>query len=91
MKKLFYIILVVIVLLVISKFVKNEAPISANTAEPAAVEETVNTEEISNMVVEPADSDNLSDGEVVEDGVIEEVEEVNPDQTADEDETIIAE
>mgnify|MGYP000767518730 CR=1 FL=1 len=90
MKKLFYIVLVIVVLLVIARLVKNEAPAVAEP-EAVAVEETVAVPgdiagEIDAVVAEPANPDALSDGEVVE-----EVEEVNPGETADEDETIINE
>lgn len=92
MKKLFYIILVIVILLVISRFVKNEAP--APVEPDVVVEETV--EEIANApisdaeIAEPANSDALGDGEVIE-VESEEVEETNPAETADEDETIIEE
>lgn len=96
MKKLFYIVLVIVVLLVISKLIKNEAPAPQPTAEAVAVEEmaiapdsVIEAEGI--IVEEPANPDNLSDGEVVDDEVVEEVEEVNPEATAEEDETIIKE
>ena len=88
MKKLFYIILVIVILLVISRFVKNEAP--APVEPDVVVEETV--EEIANdaEIAEPANPDALGDGEVIE-VESEEVEETNPAETADEDETIIEE
>lgn len=92
MKKLFYIILVIVILLVISRFVKNEAPAPVET--DVVVEETV--EEIANApisdaeIAEPANPDALGDGEVIE-VESEEVEETNPAETADEDETIIEE
>lgn len=92
MKKLFYIILVIVILLVISRFVKNEAP--ALVEPDVVVEETV--EEIANApisdaeIAEPANPDALGDGEVIE-VESEEVEETNPAETADEDETIIEE
>ena len=92
MKKLFYIILVIVILLDISRFVKNEAP--APVEPDVVVEETV--EEIANApisdaeIAEPANPDALGDGEVIE-VESEEVEETNPAETADEDETIIEE
>ena len=92
MKKLIYIILVIVILLVISRFVKNEAP--APVEPDVVVEETV--EEIANApisdaeIAEPANPDALGDGEVIE-VESEEVEETNPAETADEDETIIEE
>ena len=61
MKKLFYIILVIVILLVISRFVKNEAP--APVEPDVVVEETV--EEIANApisdaeIAEPANPDAL--------------------------------
>ena len=67
MKKLFYIILVIVILLVISRFVKNEAP--APVEPDVVVEETV--EEIANApisdaeIAEPANPDALGDGEVM--------------------------
>ena len=111
MKKLFYIILVIVILGVISYFVKQEAPQT----------EAVVTEEVSvdgdaievgaAEVVVPEDPENLGDGEIVEsttmtvedvanenipevapenDGA-EEVEEANPSETSDEDETVVSE
>ncbi len=90
MKKFLYIVLVIIVLLIIARLVKNEAP----TAEPESVtvEETVVTpdsveSEIDAVVAEPENADMLGDGEVVD----ENIEETNPAETADEDETIVKE
>ncbi len=97
MKKLFYIVLVIVVLLVISKLVKNEAPVI--NEEPAAVviDENVTAQMLpetdSNgeaLVAEPVNPDAIGDGEVVEEEA-EEVIEENPSATADEDETIIKE
>ena len=97
MKKLFYIVLVIVVLLIISKLVKNEAP--AINDEPAAVviDENVTAQVLpqtdSNgevLVTEPVNPDAIGDGEVVEEEA-EEVVEENPSATADEDETIVKE
>ena len=77
MKKLFYIVLVIVVLLVIAQFVKQEsaAPVPAEDVAEVVVEEST---------VAP---DMMSDGAVVEEEA-EDVVEANPEETADEDETI---
>lgn len=91
MKKLFYIVLVVAILLAVGYFVKNEAPVAENTPEVPVAEETVDAEAIGNMEIETEDAETLNDGEIVDGEAAEEVEEVNPDETADEDETVIEE
>lgn len=80
MKKLFYIVLVIVVLLVIAQFVKQEsaAPVPAEDVAEVVVEESS---------VAP---DMMGDGQVVEEEA-EDVVEVNPEETADEDETIVQE
>ncbi len=85
MKKIFYIVLVIVILLVIGRFVKqeNSAPVAD---ENTVVEETIVDE---NAISAAANPDAIGDGEVVEEA--EEVVEVNPEETADEDETIVNE
>ena len=83
MKKLFYIVLVVIILLVIGKFVMNETP-TATITEEVTVDENVAPEEapaavdaeaIGNMEVS-AENAEANDGQVVEEeAAVEEVEE----------------
>lgn len=85
MKKLFYIALVIVLLLVIGKLVKQDA--SLKNVPAAAVETSA---EINAVVADPLNPDVIGDGEVIDDEA-EEVEETNPDETADEDETIIKE
>ncbi len=89
MKKLFYIILVVAILLAVSFFVKNEAPVAENVPEVPVAEETVDAEAIGNMEINTEDAENISDGEIVDGEAVEEVEELNPNETADEDETVV--
>lgn len=100
MKKLAYIILVIAILVVISHFVKQ-----GNLGNPAVetvtvTEEIAPVEEINNENVAPAEDNDVVD--VQEDIIIDdavpteeveavEVEETNPSETADEDETIIQE
>lgn len=78
MKKLFYIVLIIVVLLVIGQFVKQEISTPAPEDEIVIVEEGIVQDEV------------LSDGEVVEEEA-EDVIESNPEETADEDETIVQE
>ena len=78
MKKLFYIVLVIVVLLVIGQLVKQEVSAPAPEDEIVVVEEGIIGDEV------------LNDGEVVEEEA-EDVVESNPEETADEDETIIQE
>lgn len=85
MKKLFYIALVIVLLLVIGKLVKQDS--SLKNVPAAAVETSA---DINAVVADPLNPDVIGDGEVVDDEA-EEVEETNPDETADEDETIIKE
>ncbi len=77
MKKIFYIVLVIVALLIIGQFVKQEVATPA-TEEVVVVEEGT----IANDVV--------SDGEVVEEEA-EDVVETNPEATSDEDETVVEE
>lgn len=86
MKKAAYIILVLAILVAISYFVKqNNETLSP---EPAIVEEEIvvtdenNVEETQDIII---DDDNQEEIEAVE------VEETNPDETSDEDETIVSE
>lgn len=85
MKKLFYIALVIVLLLVIGKLAKQDASVK-NV--PAATVET--SADINAVVADPLNPDVIGDGEVIDEEA-EEVEETNPDETADEDETIIKE
>ena len=78
MKKLFYIVLVIVILLVIGQFVKQETAAPVPDEEIVVFEEGVIHDEV------------LNDGEVIEEDA-EDVVESNPETTADEDETIIQE
>lgn len=97
MKKLFYIVLVVVVLMVISKLVKNDAPVINDEPAAVVIEENVTAQVLPAtgadgevLIAEPVNPDAIGDGEVVEEEA-EEVVEENPAATADEDETIIKE
>ncbi len=115
MKKLFYIVLVVILLMIVSYFVKE----GHNKTQPAAAEETVDAEqpaEVNGQAVVsctcetecscPEGIENCDeceaareackcqteDGDIVEvEEEVEDVEEINPEETSDEGETIIKE
>lgn len=115
MKKIFYIILVIVILLAIGYFVKQQAPQQPEAqidVETVAVSEVIEAPESEENTPPVVAVEELNDGEVVgiapiadvedvanetvseaapENEAIEEVEEVNPDETAGEDETIIAE
>ncbi len=84
MKKIFYIVLVIVVLLVIGRLIKQDA---TTADEGVTVEETIVDE---NALSASTNPDAIGDGEVVEEEA-EDVVEVNPEQTADEDETIVKE
>ena len=84
MKKIFYIVLVIVVLLVIGRLIKQD---TTTADEGVTVEETIVDE---NALSASANPDAIGDGEVVEEEA-EDVVEVNPEQTADEDETIVKE
>ena len=95
MKKLFYIVLVIVVLLVIAQFVKQEsaAPVPAEDVAVVVEEGSVAPDTMGDgEVVEEATSspDMMGDGQVVEEEA-EEVIEVNPEETAGEDETVVQE
>ena len=83
MKKIFYIVLVIVILMVIGQFLKNNIPASAQNA-PATPTQAVVEE--SAVVTEDEDGNMVVDGEVVED-----IEEENPSATSDEQETVISE
>lgn len=83
MKKLFYIVLVIVILLVIGQLLRNNLPATAQTTESIGVDTIV---EENAVVTEDADGNMVVDGEVVED-----IEEENPSATSDEQETIISE
>lgn len=83
MKKIFYIVLVIIILLVIGQFLKSNIPASAQTA-PATPTQAVVEENA--VVTEDEEGNMVVDGEVVED-----IEEENPSATSDEQETVISE
>lgn len=91
MKKLFYIVLVVAILFLITMFVKNNA-----TQAPISIPEAVVEEAVS---VQPTEDGVIVTDEVVEvvapiaeeAASVEDVEETNPDATADEGETIVKE
>lgn len=110
MKKLFYIVLVIVALMVISRFVKEKSNIAATTtAVTAETSEPVtatlpdiscicDTEPACNPGDENCDPDAAKstcnceqpNGETVTiEQTVEEVEEINPDETAGDDETII--
>ena len=78
MKKIFYIILVIVILLVAGRMLKDQTAETAPTAATVVEHQPVVAEdENGNMTV---------DGEIVED-----VEEENPEATANQEETIIQE
>ncbi len=78
MKKIFYIILVIVILLVAGRLLKDQ------TAE--TVPATATTVEHQPVVAEDENGNMTVDGEIVED-----VEEENPEATANQEETIIQE
>lgn len=99
MKKLAYIILVIAVLVVISHFVK-QGGLTAPVVETTTVaEEIVPAEPLNAENAVPAEDNDVVDVQediIIDDSAPEEieaveVEETNPDETADEDETIIKE
>ncbi len=83
MKKLFYIVLVIIILMVVGQLLKNNMPATAEPADGAGVEAVVEEQAV---VTEDENGNMVVDGEVVED-----IEEENPSVTADEQETVIQE
>lgn len=80
MKKLFYIVLLVVILMVAAHFAKNYQ--SAKNPGITAVEDVVTVEE--NGIT---DDSGDAIGEIIEEDIVEE----NPDATADDHETIIIE
>lgn len=86
MKKLFYIALIVVVLMVIAKLVKKDNVETAPVAETIAVEEAIPANVAENEAIA-----NTEGAEAAEEIVAEEVIEENPEETADEDETIVKE
>ncbi len=96
MKKLFYIVLVIVILMVIGRLLKKEH--NTLNAEPAVAAETTGQNEEKtapkiqavieeqSVVTEDEDGNMSVDGEVVED-----IEEENPSATANDGETIINE
>ncbi len=120
MKKIFYIILVIVILFAIGLFVKQQAPQQPEAQieiEEVGVSEAIETPEDSSAEMPEVNVENaeeLSDGEFVgvapvadvedvaneavpevapesENDGAEEVEEINPEETSDEDETIVQE
>ena len=84
MKKLFYIVLVIVILLVIGQLLRSNIPAAAPTdAETVRIDTVV---EDSAVVTEDENGNMVVDGEIVED-----IEEENPSATSDEQETIISE
>lgn len=89
MKKLFYIVLVIVALMVISRFVKQ-----GNQTVPA---EVIGVEEVMPDVVaaeEVAVDENgniISEEDVISEDEAEDIEEANPDETGDDHETVIKE
>ena len=97
MKKLFYIVLVIVALMVISRFVKEKSNTAATTTLPD-INCVCDTEPACNPGDENCDPDAAKstcnceqpNGETVTiEQTVEEVEEINPDETAGDDETII--
>ena len=100
MKKLFYIVLVIVALMVISRFVKEKSNTAATTT--AVTAETSEPVTATLPACNPGDENCDPDaakstcnceqpnGETVTiEQTVEEVEEINPDETAGDDETII--
>lgn len=91
MKKIFYLILIIVIILVIGRLV-NKSPTPAVETNIAAVEiaavESVNeaTDTETAIVTEDSEGNMSVDGQPVED-----IEEENPEDTAGEEETIIQE
>ncbi|MBR2033719.1 MAG: hypothetical protein IKA03_03495 [Alphaproteobacteria bacterium] len=85
MKKLFYIALVVIVLLVIGYVAKQK--FATTEPEVVVVEEEIAV--ISPATAEDVANEVIGDGEVVDEEVAEDVVESNPEDTADEGETFV--
>lgn len=78
MKKIFYIVLTIVVLLVIGRLVKQEMTTPQPEEEIVVVEEGIHHNDV------------IGDGEIIDEEA-ENVIETNPEETANEDETIIAE
>ena len=85
MKKLFYIALVVIVLLVVGYVAKQKFAAS----EPEVVVVEVEIAVTAPATAEDVANEVLGDGEVVDEEVAEDVVESNPEDTADEGETFV--
>ena len=86
MKKIFYLILIVVIILVIGRLV-NKYPSPAVEANIVAVESVNEATDTETAVVTEDSEGNMSvDGQPVED-----IEEENPEDTAGEEETIIQE
>lgn len=89
MKKLFYIVLVIVALMVISRFVKQ-----GNQTVPAeiiGVEEVVPDGVVADEVAVDENGNVISEEEVIDEEEAQDVEEVNPEETGDDHETIIKE
>ncbi|MDD4557263.1 MAG: hypothetical protein PHE89_08100 [Alphaproteobacteria bacterium] len=100
MKKLFYIILVVAVLFVLGKFVKEkqlETPVVESvtiTEEEGISPDTVVVPEAAEEVVETIQYNDDADGMVIDESdtqFSDDIVEENPEFTSDDDETIVAE
>lgn len=86
MKKIFYLILIVVIILVIGRLV-NKSPAPAVETNIVAVESVNEAADAETAVVTEDSEGNMSvDGQPVED-----IEEENPEDTAGEEETIIQE
>lgn len=86
MKKIFYLILIIVIILVIGRLV-NKSPTPAVETNIAAVEAVNEATDTGTAVVTEDSEGNMSvDGQPVED-----IEEENPEDTAGEEETIIQE
>ncbi len=86
MKKIFYLILIIVIILVIGRLV-NKSPTPAVETNIAAVESVNEATDTETAIVTEDSEGNMSvDGQPVED-----IEEENPEDTAGEEETIIQE
>lgn len=92
MKKLFYIVLVIVALMVIGRFVKQGN--QTVPAEIVAVEEITPEAVIVEEVAVDENGNTISEEEVITDDsveAIEDIEEANPDETGEDGETVVKE
>ena len=71
MKKLFYVVLVIVVLLVIGRFVKNEFDAPEPQTEVIEIDDQAANDEISAAVSETINPDAIGDGEVIDENIVE--------------------